>query len=242
FDEEREKIEFREGVVGSTQVGAKGGAISGLRKVDVPVADPAKGEGLVALVDGLHTREGVRADLAAVFGKNPHAVALLDDCRQGWGHLVQAGVVTFMEEAMETYHFGLFADFAPGLAKSSFGIVYPESVAAETDEVLNKIGETFRQGLDPVRLLRQKDKLTRELEQARKKVARFESRAGDLQKQLSRARERNKQIRVRTSRLEEQRDQLNAHYSKQRYKIVDVVARMASRIPGLRSLLRRNTT
>jgi len=246
FDEERGKIELREGVVGSTQVSAKGKSISTLRRVDVPVVDPTEGEALVALVDGLHTKEGVRADLAAIFENNPHAVALLDDCRRGWGHLVQAGVVAFMEEAAEPYHFRLFADFAPGLAKSSFGIVYPESITAEIDGVLDKIRETFRQWSDSAHPLSHEEKPNRELKRTRKNAARFESRAANLQKQLSEVRERNARLRERVSRLEKHRDQLrqhsdqlNARYSSRRYRIVDIVATTASKILGLRSLLRR---
>jgi hypothetical protein len=219
-------------------VGAKGGTIAGLRKVEVPVVDPSEGEGLVALVDGLHTKEGVREDLVAVFEKNPHAVALMDDCRYGWGHLVQAGVVDFMEQAEEVYHFRLFGDLGPGLAGSSFGIVYPESAATEMNEVLDKIRKVSRRQLNPVRLLKQKEELSatasrvnRELQQARENEARLESRVSQVE-------ERSSDLQEQVSRLKEHNARLLDHYSSRRYKLADAIVGGALRIPGLKSLLR----
>lgn len=225
FDAEREKIEFRQGVVGSTQVGAKGGTIPGLQRVDVPTVDSTGTEGLVALVDGLHTREGVTEDLRAIFSKNPYAVALLDDCRQGWGPLVQAGVVSFMEESAEKYEFCLLADLGPGLAKSSFGILYHESAAAEMGEILEKIKKTFNQELDPVRLLKQKEGLQKnlqsrdqQLKQARKNEARFESSASRLRDRLAEARNRNGRLSDRVSTIRQRNDRLSSRISRLKAK------------------------
>lgn len=69
-------------MVGSAQVVAKGRSIPGLQKVDVPTVDSTGDERLVALVDGLHTGEGVTEDLRAILAKNPNIVVLLDYCWQ----------------------------------------------------------------------------------------------------------------------------------------------------------------
>ena len=91
FGDAEKKVRFYEGIVGKTQIGVGGGSLDDLEKIEVPEPDSSGETGLVALVDGLHTREGVRADLEAIFGRNPRAVALLDDCRRRWGPVVQGG-------------------------------------------------------------------------------------------------------------------------------------------------------
>lgn len=254
FGDEREKVRFREGVVGSSQVGVKGEPLGGLEKVEVPVVEPREAN-LVALVDGLHTREGVRADLAAIFDQNPHAIALLDDCRHRWGPFVQAGVIDFMDQAAGEHHFRLFGDLGPGLATSNLGIVYPDSVAAEVRSALDKVGGAFSRRLDPLRLLRREEELvsivnrtTHEFDQARKgktqlekQLSRLEGRKSDLETRVSRLKKRNALLETRASRLEEHNAQLDARCSSRRYKLADTAAEGALRVPGLRSLLRRRT-
>ena len=55
-----------------------------------------------------------------------------------------------MEQIEGEYHFSLFGDLGPGLAKSSLGIIYPKSVANETEKALTEVSETFSQRLDPL--------------------------------------------------------------------------------------------
>lgn len=260
FHPEREKIELHQGYIGDARVGAKGGDSTGLRKVEVPLTGSDEKEGLVALVDGRYDREGILKDLKEIFGKNPHAVALLDDCRQGLGPLVQAGVADFRREAGEEYSFRLLADLGPGLSQSNFGILYTESAAVEIGGVLGKIRQTFGLELDPLLLQSQKEELQkslddtdRRLNKSRREKARLESSVSDLREQLAQARERNKRLgsrvsdleeksdwhRQRAHKLEEQRGRLDARYSSKRYKIADAVADRVLRIPGIKGLLRR---
>lgn len=243
FDAEQEKVRFSEGVIGSTQVGVKRGSLAGLEKVEVPAADPSGEEGFVALVDALHTREGVRADLEAIFGRNPRAVVLLDDCRHHWGPFVQAGVVDFMEQTDAQYHFGLIGDLGPGLARSNLGVLYPDAIADETKRVLAGVNGSFSQRLDPLRLLsREEDliaaanRLNRESFQAREE---FVERSSMLEAQVSKLVERSSMLEAQISKLEARNEKLLAHYSSRRYKLADEVVDRALQIPGLGRMKRQ---
>ena len=201
FADEREKIQLHEGVVGSTQIGVKGEPLEGLMRVDVPVVDPLEEAGLVALVDGLHTREGVQADLTAIFDRNPRAIVLLDDCRHAWGPFVQAGVVDFMEQVAGEYHFRLIGNLGPGLATSNLGLVYPDSAATETTKALDEVKRMFSQQLDPLRLLNREEELVsiinrtnQEFDQVRKNMNELEERYIELKAQASRLEKRNAQL------------------------------------------------
>jgi hypothetical protein len=129
--------------------------------LDVLAIAPSEGTGLIAILDGLHTREGVKADLDALFESHPHAVAILHDCRIVWGPFVQAGVVSFLEDADEHYHFKLFGDLGPGTATSNLGIVYPDVDAVEVRRTLREFGNLFSERLDPFRLLQREAELVR---------------------------------------------------------------------------------
>ena len=228
FDDERQKIQLREGTVGSSRVSVQGGSVEGLEKVEVPMPEPSEGVPLLAFVDGLHTREGVQADLEAIFGKNPHAVVILDDCRRTWGPFVQAGVVSFMETAKQKYHFRLFGDLSPALATSSLGIFYPDTDAAEAEQTLMKLGESFSKRLDLLRLLRREEELidtinefNRELKETRTQLAEAEKRA-----------------KV-TSQLQERNSRLTTRLSSRRYKLADALAESVLQVPGARKLARQ---
>lgn len=214
FGEERKKTQFCEGVVGSVQVGVEGGSLGDLEKVEVPALESSEEVSLIAFVDGLHTKEGVREDLKAIFARDPHAIALLDDCRHVWGPFVQAGVVSFMETATQKYHFQLFGDLNPSLATSTLGIVYPDIEAAETRRTLAMFSEMFSRRLDPLRLLRREEELIGTI-----------NAMDDRLKQLRRQLRRNNRV-------------LANYSSRRRYRFVDAIARGAFRIP-LISKLRR---
>jgi hypothetical protein len=147
FADEQQKIQLCVGIVGNRQVSVHGGSLDSLEKVEVPVLEPSDAVSLVAFVDGLHTKEGVRADLEAIFERNPHAIVFLHDCRGYWGPFVQAGVVSFMEASRQEYRFHLFEHLGPGLGAPNLGIVYPDTDAVEVKRFLLELQ-------DPLQLLK----------------------------------------------------------------------------------------
>lgn len=233
--EEHEKIELREGVVGSARVEAGETSPNDPAKLEVPVVDSAEGASLVAFVDGRHGREGVRADLEEIFDRNPRAIAFLNGCRHARGPFVQAGVVDFVERAPGEYHFQLIGDLGPGLATSNLGLAYPDSTATGTRKALADVGQTFSQRLDPLRLLNREEELiatvsrtNQELVQARRQLQRS-----------SRIKKNNDRLKERNSWLEQENSQLTALYSSRRYKLADALVGGALRIPVAGDLLQR---
>lgn len=235
FADEQKKIQLHVGTVGSTRMGVRPDSPEASAMVEVP--ELSEGESLLAFVDGLHTKEGVQADLEAIFEKNPHAIAILDDCRQAWGPFVQAGVVSFLEATEPKYHFRLFADLGPGLATSNLGIVYPDTDDTETERTLVELSELFTERLDPLRLLRREEELIeiingfdRELKQARaeghesiqERNARLKERNEELKRartQLAKAKASDKQsesasqLKERSAHLEKRNAQLSEQNS-----------------------------
>jgi hypothetical protein len=137
FTEEQQKIQFLIGTAGSINVSYQGIQFGEDRRaVEVPALDPSEEASLVAFVDGLHTPEGVQADLEAIYERNPHAIAFLHDCRDGWGPFVQAGIARFMGAPGGGYRFYLFECLAPGVGIPRLGLIYPEVRATEIERVL----------------------------------------------------------------------------------------------------------
>jgi hypothetical protein len=130
FPEEREKIRIQEGVI----------AINGTGKVPIP--DPGRhgAERLIAFIDGLHTAEAVRADIASVLDDRPDAIIFLDDCRYFWGPFVQAGVASNLERRPEL-SFRLIADVSASLGSCTLGIVYGKEAAQEVEDTLTRVAE-----------------------------------------------------------------------------------------------------
>jgi hypothetical protein len=238
FSNEREKIQFREGVVGSAQVNLQGEPSEGLKKVDITFGEPSENAGLIAFVDGLHTREGVQADLTAIFDQNPHAVAVLDDCRYRWGPVVQAGVVDFMEQATGEYHFDLIGDLGPGLATSSLGIVYSGSAASETRRALNEVNRMFSRRLDLLRLLSREEELVATINERIQQLQETKQKRQQTNQQLQETREKLQQVNENLRESRESETRLESRVSSRRYRLADAAAERALRIPGLRSLLR----
>jgi uncharacterized protein (DUF924 family) len=221
FADEQTKIQLHVGTVGSTRMGVRPDSPEASETVEVP--ELAEGESLLAFVDGLHTKEGVQADLEAIFEKNPRAIAILDDCRQAWGPFVQAGVVSFLEAAGRKYHFRLFGDLGPGLATSNLGIVYPDTDATETEQTLVELSELFTERLDPLRLLRREEELIeiingfdRELKQARaeghesikERNARLKERNEELKRARTQVKESHARLKERNEELKRVRTEL----------------------------------
>lgn len=225
FGEEQQKISLHVGTVGSSRISIGENSIDSLEKVEIPMLEPSDNVSLLAFVDGLHTKEGVRSDLEAVFEKNPHAVAILDDCRRAWGAFVQAGVVDFMERSERSYHFRLFGDLGPGLATSGLGLVYPDTDADETGYALADLRDLFSERLDPLRLLRREEELV--------------GIANEFDRELKQARFQLAEANKRNSQLQERNSHLTNHYSSRRYKLADTLTENALQVPGIRKLAQR---
>ncbi|MBA2693693.1 MAG: hypothetical protein H0U65_14580 [Rubrobacter sp.] len=144
FPEESRKIHLTEGVVGTSQVGVHGAVAEGARKVEVPGVDPSSDElSLVAFVDGLHTDDGVRADLEAVFEASPRAVAILHDCRGEWSAAVRKGAGDFISASGDDgYAFEMVGPMGAGLGSPNMGVVFAESDADEVRGVLGRMGDS----------------------------------------------------------------------------------------------------
>ncbi len=233
FDGVGRKIEFREGVVGVPQTGIERESTSAAaERVEVPVEDPSGEVGLVAFVDGLHTREGVFADLKAIFGRNPRAVAFLDDCCHKRGPFVQAGAADFIDQAPDKYHFRLARDLGPELRKSNLGVVYADSAATEIEGILESVSKTLGQRMDPLQLLKREEKLADAANRTNHELVQMFEQNSRLEEQVSRLEARNSRLKTKLSRLEK-------HYSSRRYKLADGLVGKARRIAGLKDLLRR---
>src|SRR5215217_331430 len=260
FDDEQQKIQLCAGIAEGSEMGLQGSSIDGFEKIEMPALEPSNDVSLVAFVDGLHTKEGVRAHLEAIFEKNPHALVLLHDCRGYWGPFVQAGTVSFMEQVQEKYHFQLFGDLSPGVATSPLGIVYPDIVAAEVKQTLVTFSELFSERLDLLRLLRREEELiaavgsyteavdglskdNSALAQSNKVLkernSKLEERNSKLEERNSKLKERNSKLEERNSKLEERNSKLIARYSSRRYKLTDTLSEGALQVSGLRKLLVR---
>jgi methyl-accepting chemotaxis protein len=231
------KVEFREGVVGSESLGTRTERKWQSGKVEIPQFEDS-GDSLLAYVDGLHTKEGVREDLEAIYEQNPNAITLLDDCRNAWGAFVQSGVVDFIEqhESGDEYTFRLFADLGPGVATSSLGLLYRRDRAREVNAALRGVASKFSQRLDPVQLLirenelilevnrrinlasdekearnslREKhDQLRRNMKALYEKLQRRDEKLRRHSQQADQLRERHDQLQEKHDQLRERRNQL----------------------------------
>jgi hypothetical protein len=242
FGDEQKKIQLRAGTVGTDKVGGQGGSFDSLEKVEIPVLEPGSDVSLVAFIDRVHTKEGVRANLEAIFAKNSHAIVLLDDCRGSWGPFVQAGIVSFMENTHENYHFQLFGDLSSSVATSNLGVVYPDINAAEVEQTLVEFRELFTERLDLLRLLRREEELIAAVSLYKDAADELSKEKTILAKHKSRLEQRNSQLEQHKSRLEQRNSQLIGHYSSRRYKLVDTLSERVLQVPGVRKLVRRGRT
>jgi hypothetical protein len=100
----------------------------------VPVS--LNGASLVAFVDGDHSKEGVAADLKAIFDKDSAAVAILHDCRGTHAPKILAGIASFLQTSETAYCFRLFEHADLGPIPPNLCVVYPSTVA----EVIEQAG------------------------------------------------------------------------------------------------------
>jgi hypothetical protein len=225
------RVEFREGVVGSESLGTRTERKWQSGKVEIPQFVDS-GDSLLAYVDGLHTREGVREDLEAIYEQNPNAITLLDDCRDTWGAFVQSGIVDFIEqhESGDEYTFRLCADLGTGVATSSLGLLYRRDRAREVNAALRGVASKFSQRLDPVQLLIRENELILEVnrrinlasdeKEARKRLRekhdRLQSNMKDLYEKLQRRDEKLRRHSQQADQLQERYDQLRERHDQLR--------------------------
>jgi phage shock protein A len=232
FPDENRKVQLHAGTVGTGSIGITGDTSGALERSEAPMSE-LSGEGpLVAFVDGLHTREGVHADLEAIFDHNPHAIAILDDCRHAWGPFVQAGVVSFTEEAEDDYDFRLLGDLGPGVATSNLGIVYPRADGAEVEEILADFAELFTERLDLLRLLRREEELIATVNRykgAANEAARLLERNARLEEDNAEQRERNSELASRVSEAAERNSDLAERLAQRNSEIARRVSEAAER-------------
>lgn len=214
-----DRVEFREGVVGSERLGARTERKWQSERIEIPQVGDS-GDGLLAYVDGLHTREGVREDLKAVFERNPNAIAILDDCRHAWGAFVQAGVVDFIEqhESGYEYTFRLFADLGPGVATSNLGLIYRSTRAQEVNAALRGVASKFSQRLDPLQLLIRENEL----------IVEVNRRVNDVS-----------YVQQQNSQLHRDNKFLVKTLQRRSHQAAEALATSAQKIPGIRNLIRK---
>ncbi len=160
FPEAGRKIEVVEGAVGLSPSG---------HEHAIDLTDFIRDGDLVAFVDGLHTAEGVEADLRAVFRARPDAVAILDDCRHAWGPYVQAGVAAFLRKNGD-YHFKLLADISASFAQSDLGFVYSAGRRPDVERAFEAIASLYA-SFDPLVMVMREEELQRTIADLRERLA-----------------------------------------------------------------------
>jgi hypothetical protein len=219
FPDENRKIQLHVGTVGTSKTGITEDSTGGPKRLEEPMSELLGESSLVAFVDGLHTREGVHADLEAIFDHNPRAVAIVHDCRHAWGPFVQAGVVSFMEGIRNEYDFRLLSDLGPALATSNLGVVYRKAHSGDVRRALAEFTELFSERLDPLWLMRREEDLIATVNHYKgvaNKAASLQERNSRLDEENANLRERNSQLDARYSQLKERNSQLKERNSQLR--------------------------
>jgi FtsZ-binding cell division protein ZapB len=226
--------------VGSKILGARTERKWQSGRIEIPQVGDS-GDGLLAYVDGLHTREGVREDLKAVFERNPNAIAIVDDCRHAWGAFVQAGVVDFTEqhESGNEYTFRLFADLGPGVATSNLGLIYHSTRAQEVNAAIRGVSSKFSQRLDPVQLLIRENELIVEVNRRVNDVSYVQQQNSQLQQQNSQLQQQNSQLQQQNSQLYRDNKFLVKTLQRRSHQAAEALATSAQKIPGIRNLIRK---
>ena len=182
---------------------------------------------IVAFLDGDHSKEGVEADLKAIFENSPHAVAILHDCvNSKHGPAVLAGIETFVEAAPtgdhSGYRFRLFKQLDTGRYAPNLGILYPEAAADQVERLAadlleDPISSLFRVSyLRRQAFLQQREEIARESEKAenyRKEAERQSERAENYRKEAERQRKREKRQRKAAKRQRTRANRMKARLS-----------------------------
>ena len=217
FPDENRKIQLHVGTVGTGKTGISEDSAGGSMGLEEPMSELMGERSLVAFVDGLHTREGVHADLKVIFDHNPRAVAFIHDCRHAWGPFVQAGVVSFLEGTRNKYDFRLLADLGPALATSNLGIIYRKEHSGDVQRALAEFTDLFSERLDPLWLMRREEELIATVNHykgAANKAASLQERNSQLEEDNANLRKEHSQLKERNAKLNEQHSQLKERNSK----------------------------
>jgi hypothetical protein len=215
FPSENRNVRLYEGAPATDGTGITDELSGGPQRLEALVSELPKESSFVAFLNGPHTREGIHADLRAVFDKNPRAVAILDNCRHPSGPFVQAGVVTFMESARHEYEFHLLGDLGPAIATSNLGIVYQKAASSsDVRRALAEFTELFTERLDLLWLMRREEEListVNHYKEAANEAARLQERNIGLEEYNAKLRERISQSSERSEGLRKRIDQLKRH-------------------------------
>jgi hypothetical protein len=200
FPNESRKIKLHVGTIGTEVTSITEDRSADLERLEEPMSELASEGSLVAFVDGLHTREGVRSDLETVFNHNAQTVTILHDCRHALGPYVQAGVVSFMEASQNVYDFRLVGDLGPALATSNLGIIYQREGSDDVQRALAEFTGLYSERFDPLLLLRREEELIATVnyyKEATNEAARLQERNTRLEEQNTNLRERNSDLKER---------------------------------------------
>jgi predicted nuclease with TOPRIM domain len=244
FPDENRKIQLHVGTVGSGKTGITDDSAGGSKGLDDPMSELMGERSLVAFVDGLHTREGVHADLEVIFDHNPRAVAFIHDCRHAWGPFVQAGVASFMEGTRDKYDFRLLGDLGPAIATSNLGVIYRKAHSGEVRRALAEFTDLFSERLDPLWLMRREEELiatVNDYKGAANKAASFQERNSQLEEDNANLKKQTYQINKQNSQLNEQNSQLKERNSELNEQNSELKERVGQLGAGKGQLGERNT-
>jgi cell division protein FtsB len=244
FPDENRKIQLHVGTVGTGKTGITEDSAGGSEELEEPISELMGERSLVAFVDGLHTREGVHADLEVIFDHNPRAVAFIHDCRHAWGAFVQAGVASFLEGTRIKYDFRLLGDLGPALATSNLGVIYQKAHSGDVQRALAEFTDLFSERLDPLWLMRREEELIATVNHykvAANKAASLQERNSQLEEDYANLRNQNSQVNERNSELKERISQLNEQIPQLKEQISQLKERIGQLGAGKGQLGERNT-
>jgi cell division protein FtsB len=244
FPDENRKIQLHVGTVGTGKTGITEDSAGGSEELEEPISELMGERSLVAFVDGLHTREGVHADLEVIFDHNPRAVTFIHDCRHAWGPFVQAGVASFLEGTRNKYDFRLLGDLGPALATSNLGVIYQKAHSGDVQRALAEFTDLFSERLDPLWLMRREEELIATVNHykvAANKAASLQERNSQLEEDYANLRNQNSQVNERNSELKERISQLNEQIPQLKEQISQLKERIGQLGAGKGQLGERNT-
>jgi hypothetical protein len=216
--------------------------------VDIPVAP---GRPFIAFVDGDHTKEGVEADLRAIFERNPRAVVVLHDCLSGWTPQVVAGVAAWVHAAPAAYRFRLFEPLASYRTRANLGVLYPEAIAEQvermaaglltdpTSEWLRRWPQALRQATQVKRLKAKAIRLDRQLRFRDQRILGLEEQLSDRDQRIRGVKEKQRRLmrqrrrlRNRTVKLEKELQTLQASWPQRLTRVFRRIKARALRFRG----------
>lgn len=218
FSHERQKIRLYKGSPESLQ--------EALKEVDLPDT-----EEVVAFV-GARAREDVARSLAAVFECYPGATVVLRDLRSDGIPVVHAGIADFVGESGGRYVLRRAGDLGPALAGSGVEVLCSEAGADGVGRVLDEVGKAFSRKLDPLRLLGREEELMNTVSKLNRQLTRAGERDARLQKRVARLAGRVPELEQQLGKQRKRNAALVAHYSGRRYRLADALFDALRRLRG----------